>query len=234
MTTAPRASGPSVMVISVVAVVLGLVAVLALVLLSGGLGGNEVEAVSQPDTPAPAAELRVGRSLGDPDAPVKIEVFEDPQCPACGRYTERIEPLLIAGPVTDGKVFLTYRDYPFLGQESIDAAVALRVAEDLDGRFWDYHQLVFYNQHGENQGAFTLERLADMAELVGLDREAFLAAMEDSKYQAAAEAEAAEGSALGVSSTPTLFVNGEIMRGVPEWEALSQQIDAAASGSGAG
>ena len=46
----------------------------------------------------------------------------------------------------------------------------MRVAEDLDGKFWDFHQLVFHNQHGENQGAFTRERLADIAELVGLER----------------------------------------------------------------
>jgi protein-disulfide isomerase len=222
------------MVITVIAVVIGLLAVLALVVISVGFGSNAVAAVSQPDTPAPAAELRVGRSLGDPEAPVKIEVFEDPQCPACGSYTERIEPLLIAGPVTDGTVFLTYRDFPFLGQESIDAAAAMRVAEDLDGKFWDFHQLVFHNQHGENQGAFSIDRLADMAELVGLDRETFLTAMEDPGFRDAAEAEAAQGSELGVSSTPTLFINGEISRGVPQWDALSQQIEAAASGTDAG
>jgi protein-disulfide isomerase len=217
------------MVITVAAVVIGLLAVLALVVVSGGFGDNEVAAVSQPDTPAVAAELRQGRSLGDPDAPVKVDVFEDPQCPACGRYTERIEPLLIAGPVTDGTVLLTYRDFPFLGPESLEAAAAMRVAEDLDGKFWDFHQLVFHNQHGENQGAFTRERLADMAELVGLEREAFLTAMDDPQYAEAAEAEAAEGAELGVNSTPTLFINGEILRGVPEWEALSQQIEDAAS-----
>ncbi|HKZ90886.1 MAG TPA: thioredoxin domain-containing protein [Candidatus Limnocylindrales bacterium] len=219
------------LVITVAAIVIGLVAVVALVAVSGGLGDDELAAVSRPDAPAPAAALRVGRSLGDPDAPVKIDVFEDPQCPACGRYAERIEPLLIAGPVSDGSVFLTYKDFPFLGPESFEAAAAMRVAEDLGGKFWDYQQLVFHNQQGENQGAFTRDRLADMAELVGLDREAFLAAMDDPSYRAAAEAEAAEGSDLGVSSTPSLFVNGEIIRGVPEWEALKDQIDAAASGS---
>ena len=147
--------------------------------MSGGFEDDKLPAVAMPEVPAPAAELRVGRSLGDPAAPVKIDVFEDPQCPACGLYTERIEPLLIAGPVTDGQVFLTYRDFPFLGQESLDAAVAMRVAEAMDGKFWDYHALVFHNQDGENQGAFTLDRLADMAELLGLDRETFLAEMED-------------------------------------------------------
>jgi protein-disulfide isomerase len=221
------------MVLSVIAVVLGLVAVLALVLLSGGLGGNEMPAVSQADTPAPAAELRVGRSLGDPEAPVKVEVFADAQCPACGRWTDRVEPLLIAGPVTDGTVFLTYRDFPFLGPESLDAAVAMRAAEALDGKFWDFHQLLFANQHGENQGAFSRERLADMAELAGLDRQVFLTALDDPEHLSAIEAEHAEGVDLGVNSTPTLFINGEILRGVPEWDDLSQRIEAAASGSAA-
>jgi protein-disulfide isomerase len=227
---APRSTGPSMLLISSVAVVIGIVAIVALVALSGGLGGNEVQAVSKPDVPAPAQELRVGRSLGDPGAPVKVDAFEDPQCPACGLFTERIEPLLVAGPVAQGKVFFTYKDFPFLGPESFDASVAMRAAEALDGKFWDYHQLVFHNQEGENGGAFSLDRLADMAELVGLDRAAFVAEMEDPAHLAAVNAELEEGRQLGVNSTPSLIVNGEIMRGVPTWEALSEQIEAAAAG----
>jgi protein-disulfide isomerase len=223
------------LIISGIAVVLGVVAIVALLAISGGLGGSEVAAVSKPDVPAPAQELRVGRSLGDPEALVKVDVFEDPQCPACGLFTERIEPLLVAGPVANGTVFFTYKDFPFLGPESFDASVAMRAAEALDGKFWDYHQLIFHNQDGENGGAFSLERLADMAELVGLDRAAFLAEMENPEHIAAVNAELAEGSGIGVNSTPSLIVNGEVVRGVPTWEDLSAQIEAAAAdGSEAG
>lgn len=229
-TKSSRSSGPSMMVISVAAVVIGLLAVAALVVASGGLGGDSA-AVAQPDFDPPAEELRVGRSLGDPDAPVKIEAYEDPQCPACGLFTDRIEPLLISEFVADGTVFFTYRDFPFLGQESFDGAVAMRVAEEMDGKFWDYHDVIFFNQDGENQGAFAADRLADMAELVGLDREQFLAELDDPKYLEAVSAELSEGQDRGVNSTPTLFVNGEIMRGVPEWEALSAAIRAAAASS---
>ena len=211
------------------AIAIAVVAIVALVVISGGFEKGGLPAVAQPDIPAPAADLRVGRSLGDPEAPVKINVFEDPQCPACGAYTARIEPLLIAGPVTDGQVFLTYKDYPFIGQESLDAAVAMRVAEAMDGKFWDYHAAVFHNQHGENQGAFTLDRLADIAELAGLDRDTFLDEMKDPAYQAAVQAEVTEGASLGVQSTPSLFVNGELVRGVPTWEDLKARISTAAS-----
>jgi protein-disulfide isomerase len=217
------------MVISVAAVLIGLVAVAALVILSGGLG-DSAAAVSEPDFESPPEELRVGRSLGDPDAPVLVEAFEDPQCPACGLFTSRIEPLLIAGPVTNGRVFFTYKDFPFLGQESFDGAVAMRVAEEMDGKFWDFHDVIFFNQQGENQDAFSSERLADMAALVGLDREQFLAEMEDPSYLEAVEAELAEGRARGVNSTPTIFVNGEpLPGGVPTWEDLRAAIDAAAA-----
>lgn len=217
------------LMISGIAVLIGIVAIVALVAVSGGLGGNEVQAVSRPDVPAPAQALRVGRSLGDPEAAVTVDAYEDPQCPACGLFTERIEPLLVAGPVAEGKVFFTYKDFPFLGPESFDAAVAMRAAEALDGKFWDYHQLVFHNQDGENGGAFSLDRLADMAELVGLDRDAFLAEMENPAHLAAVDAELEEGRQLGVNSTPSLVVNGEVIRGVPTWEDLAAQIEAAAA-----
>jgi len=224
-----RSSGPSMFVITLGAIIIGLVAVAALIAVSGGFSSNEVAAVSEPEEPPPAQELRVGRSLGDPEAAVTIEAYEDPQCPACGAFTERIEPLLIAGPVSEGAVFYTFRDFPFLGPESVDAAVAMRVAEDLGGKFWDYHQLIYHNQEGENQGAFSRDRLADMAELVGLDREAFEAAMDDPEYLAAVEAEYTTGVGLGINSTPTLVVNGELMRGVPAWDDLRASIEAAAA-----
>ena len=166
-----QSSGRSMWLITGAAIAIALLAIVGLVVISGGFEDDQMAAVSKPEVPAPAQELRVGRSLGDPEAPVKIDVFEDPQCPACGLYTERIEPLLIAGPVTDGQVFLTYKDLPFIGQESLDAAIAMRVAEEMDGKFWDYHQLVFHNQEGENKGAFSIDRLADMAELLDLDRD---------------------------------------------------------------
>jgi protein-disulfide isomerase len=234
-TTTTRARrGPSMLVISVAAIIIGFVIIVALIGITGGLGGGPtMAAVQAPDFDPPAQELRVGRSLGDPDAPVKIEAYEDFQCPACGAYTERIEPLLIAGPVADGTVFLTFKDFPFLGQESLDAAVAARAAEELDGRFWHMKDVIFFNQIGENQGAFSRDRLADMAVIAGLDRQAFLEELDDPAHLAAAEAQHQEGIDRGVNSTPTLFVNGEVIRGVPSWEDLSARIEAAAEAAGA-
>ena len=174
-------------------------------------------------------DRRLGRTLGEPGALVSIDVYEDPQCPACGLFSERIEPLIVNGPVADGTATFTYNDFVFLGDESWDAAVAMRVAEVMDGKFWDYHQVLFHNQSGENEGGFTRERLADMAELVGLDRDEFLEGLSDPAYRDAVEAENAAGRELSINSTPSLIVNGEILRGVPAWDDLNAISEAAAA-----
>ncbi len=103
--------------ISIGAVLIGLVAVGALIVVSGGFDSDEVAAISMPVAAAAPAELRDGRSLQKPgvEPPVIIDAYEDPQCPACGLFTDSIEPLLIAGPVRDGTVRFTYNDFAFLG-----------------------------------------------------------------------------------------------------------------------
>ncbi|MGH2627632.1 MAG: DsbA family protein, partial [Anaerolineales bacterium] len=63
-------------------------------------------------------------SMGDPQARVHIEEFSDFQCPYCRRFTEEVEPKLIAEYVDSGKVYFTYRHFPILGTASIRAAEA--------------------------------------------------------------------------------------------------------------
>jgi protein-disulfide isomerase len=231
-TVASRPRSP-ILLLTVSAVVVGLVAVVVLVFATGGGGGPGLPDVAVAPGPPPPVELRDGRSLGDPAAPVSVEVFEDPQCVACAIYADTIEPLLVSGPVRDGRVRYTYRDLIIFGQESVDAAVGMRAAEALDDRFWEYHDIVYANQDGEDRGAFSRDRLAQMAELVGLDRDAFLALLDDEALIAAVREESRAGQALGVNSTPTLVINGQPYPGVPSWEQLKERIAAAEAAAGA-
>jgi protein-disulfide isomerase len=225
-------SGPSMLVISIGAIIIGAIAVAALILVSGGLGEDNGEELLQPEAAAPAEELRQGRTLVAATAtdPVVVEAFEDPQCVHCGSFTERVEPLLVAGPVADGTASFTYNDFIVFGDESLDAAVAMRVAEEMDGKFWDYHQILFHNQAGVEDGSFSRDRLADMAEAIGLDRDEFLSGLDDPGLVAAVVAERERGAELGISSTPSLVINGQLTAGVPNWDDLSAAIEAAAAG----
>ncbi|MFN8622544.1 MAG: thioredoxin domain-containing protein [Chloroflexota bacterium] len=179
-----------------------------------------------PESAAPPAELRAGRSLGDPSAPVHIDVYEDPQCPVCARFEHEVLPWLIDGPIRDGTVFLTYRDMLFIGPDSWLAAVAMRTADDL-GAFWDYAHILYANQAGENRGGFNRSRLAAMAVMVGLDRDAFLRGLDDPGRWEAARTEVRAAMALGMDAVPTMVINGTLHPGIPSAVELQAAIDAA-------
>ena len=90
---------------------------------------------------------------------------------------------------------------------------------------------MFENQNGENAGAFTRDHLATLAGMVGLDKAAFLAGLDDADLVAAVKAETASGTQLGIDSTPTLVIDGVLHKGLPTWAQLSSLIDSAAAAS---
>jgi protein-disulfide isomerase len=156
-----------------------------------------------------------GLSLGDPNASVTIDVFEDFQCPACKYFTESIETLVIQNLVKTGKAQYIFHPYPFLdggsaseGGESDQAANAAMCA-NAQGKFWDMHATLFANWDGENQGAFSDVRLQAMAKSIGLDMNAFNDCFTAKKYLSAIQADMDLGQKMGVSGTPTAFVNGQ-------------------------
>jgi protein-disulfide isomerase len=230
---APAARSP-IPLLTIAALVVGALVVGVLALTSGVLDRAGGRDLVQPDITRPA-DLVDGRTVGAPDAPITIQMWEDFQCPACGMFSRSMEPRLLEAYVVPGQVRLMYRDMAFLGQESIDAAVAARAAERLLGGdgFWRFHDLLFHNQDGENEGAFDRGVLADMAVSLGIDRDAFLAQLDDPDLVAAVTAETRDGQQAGVTSTPTLDIDGQMAAGVPTWDALSAYLDGllAADGS---
>ncbi|RPJ29644.1 MAG: DsbA family protein [Chloroflexi bacterium] len=156
-----------------------------------------------------------GLSLGDPNAPVIIDVFEDFQCPACKFFTESIETLVIEDLVATGKARYVFHNYPFLdgegageGGESDQAANASMCANE-QGKFWEMHHAIYANWNGEHQGAFSDTRLQAMAESIGLDMNTFNECFSTNKYEADIQADLDLGEEMGVSGTPTVFVNGD-------------------------
>ena len=187
-------------------------ALVGAVLLGGSLlafGGVGRATPSPSPTPTPAPNVADGPALGTTAAPVTIEIWADYQCPYC-----RLEAMVFGGSmerayVLPGLARVVYRDFAFLGQESIDAAVAARCAGRQDpGAYWRYHDLLFASQQGENQGTFKRANLVTLAGIAALDATSFTACLDDPAVAAAVSAETAEGRTLGVTSTPTLRMTG--------------------------
>ena len=185
------------------------------------------------------ADLADGRILGKADAPVTLEVWSDYQCPVCGQFADIVEPNLIRDYVATGKLRIIDHDAAFQGQrssssydESVESAAGARCAAD-QNLYWQFHNWLFANQVGENQGAFRDERLRAIATKAGVDVAAWDACRGTGKQQAAVRAETRDALTLGVNATPTLHIAGQVIVGLRSADELGTIIDAAiASPSG--
>jgi protein-disulfide isomerase len=176
-----------------------------------------------------------GMSLGNPNATVKVEVYEDFQCPNCKNFSTDVQPLIVKDYVTSNKIYYTVRMYPFLDyqsatQESHQAANAAECAAD-QSRFWDYEKILFANWEGENVGSFSDKRLVAFANSIGLDMNAFNSCFNSNKDKGRIDQDLALGAQLGTDQrgTPAVYVNGQY---VANWsyDNLKQIIDTALAG----
>jgi len=164
------------------------------------------------------------RTKGKADAPIVITEWYDYQCPACARYALTREPEFERRFVDTGMVKIIYKNLPFLGQESIWAAEAAECAAD-QGRYWDYRNLLFRRQQGENKGGFSKERLKSFAAELGLDQAKFNESLDNDVHLATIKAEIDEADKLGVEATPTFFVNGRMIDGIPTNDEFQKIIE---------
>ncbi len=204
-----------------------------LAIATGALGGGSPSPVPSETPGAAPSEPPAGNTIGRPDAPVTIEVWADYQCPYC-----RLEDVLFGGAidreyVTPGIVRVVYRDFAFLGQESIDAAVAARCAGAQDpGARFRFHDALYTFQQGENQGRFARANLLQIAEMAGVPSVAvFTACLDDPAVARAVADETAAGRDAGVTSTPTLLLRGpggeRVVAGFSKtWPTLRDALEA--------
>jgi len=109
--------------------------------------------------------------------------------------------------VSTGQVKVQARPVAMLGQESDLAAQAAECAND-QGRFWDFHNTLYANQRGENKGAFSQKNLKRFAEALELDTAAFDSCLDSGKYASKVRGDTDAARQMGVTSVPTILVNG--------------------------
>ena len=197
---------------------------LGVILVQNATTGS-TKALVAPSQPVPAG-LAHDRSLGKATAPVKLDEWEDFQCPYCDEYTLNVEPHLVSQYVTNGQLQITYHDYSFIGAESFSAAVAARCAGD-QGQFWAYKEYLFSNQGTENGGKFNQAFFDQVAKQLRLNQASFDTCLSDPSTMSAVQAETNQGKQLGIQGTPTLFVNGKQYTGGLDLSSVSAAIDAA-------
>ena len=145
--------------------------------------------------------------LGDPAAPITLVEFGDYQCFFCNKFFHTTEPDIISNYVETGKVKIIFKDFTIIGPDSATAAHAAHCADD-QGKFWEYHDILYNNWTGENNGWASSENLHRFAQNVGLDINEFSECMESKIHIPLIAASVEDAKTLGLRGTPGFFVIG--------------------------
>lgn len=168
-----------------------------------------------------------GRVKGDPNAPMAIVEYGDMQCPVCARFSLTTERELEATLIKSGLASLEHRHYAFLGKESLRAAEAVEAAGE-QGRFFQFRDVLYTAQRGENRGGFSDSRLKQLAQAQGLDMARFNASFDSGRFAERVKAQTAAGEARGVYATPTFIVNNDIklngLTSLAEFQRIADRI----------
>mgnify|MGYP001561143594 FL=1 len=184
-------------------------------------GGNSPTGAVVVPTERPALVEQQGRTLGDPAAAVTVVEYLDFQCPFCGRAASLVMPAIEEQFIETGIAKLEIRPIAIIGSESVRAAAAAECAKD-QGRFFAFHDILFANQAGEQEGAFNDSRLKEFAAAIGLDMSAFNSCFDSSTYDEQVAADTAAARDAGIRVTPTVLVDGVNVE--PTVEAISAAI----------
>jgi protein-disulfide isomerase len=185
-------------------------------------------------TPHPRPQANMNH-MGDPNAPVKMVEYSDYQCPFCKRWNDETEKLIEDTYVATGKVYFTYIPYgpngQYIGPESKDAAMAAFCAGD-QGKFWEYHDMLFANQTGENVGDYTSKRLFAFADAIGLNSSQFRSCFNGNKFAQTLSDGIAQGKQAQIGGTPSFLINGSLIEGALPFADFQQKIEAALAAAG--
>ena len=140
-----------------------------------------------------------------------------------------MEPKLYKEYVKDGTLRIEWRDFPYRGEESVNAAVAARAAQ-AQGKFWEYHDLLYDSQFS----GFSDENLTALAREAGLDTQRFEGDYSSGRYERLVRADFQKGLSLGVNGTPTFFINGKRLVGLQPVGAFEKVIEDARREAGGG
>ena len=152
------------------------------------------------------AEFRLegAKVRGAPMAPVTIVEFSDFQCPYCGAAHPELARLLRE---FEGQVKLIFKYFPLSAHERAMPAARAAEAAARQGKFWEMHDLLFEHQQALEDA--DLERYASM---LGLDVARFKTDLGSAEVQARIDADRQEGEKLAIAGTPTVYINGRLLR----------------------
>lgn len=191
--------------------------------------GSVAPTPSEPAAPAQKVELSQLNIEGEPtlgqeDAPVTIVEYSDYECPFCSKFFSESYGKLKEEYIETGKVKLVFKDFALdFHPLAVPAAAAGNCVQAQLGneKYFELHDLIFANQR-----SLSVSQLEAWAVELGVDKDEFNTCVSDEEVLAEINGDLVEGSQLGVSGTPSFFINGNLIVGAQPYAVLKQMIDA--------
>jgi len=158
-------------------------------------------------------------------AKVTVVEFGDYQCPACGEMNPFIDQLI----ATYGKnpdFNFVFRNFPLPQHPNAMIAAEAAEAAGAQGKFWEMHDLLYANQNDWADSTTPINFFTQYAKQLGLNVAKFTADVENNTYQDFILADQADGDAVDVQWTPSIFVNGELEQPTANPDDIKSKIDA--------
>jgi protein-disulfide isomerase len=211
-----------------------------LVLVAAGITGWVVLSNQQKTTASkltvPPGVVDDGTAWKAGDGPVKVDLYEDFMCPICNNF-QKATGSTIDDMVTNHKITVQYHMVSILDQSSNGTKYSTRAAgaaaaAAIEGKFVQYHHLLYQNQPAEGSDGLTNAKLIELGKSVGLTDAAFVNAVNDETYDAWVSNVTDQFASRGFTGTPTIVVNGKQVQGandtVPTPQQFVQAVDQAA------
>jgi protein-disulfide isomerase len=158
-------------------------------------------------------------AFGPKDAKVTVVEFSDFECPYCSRAAEVVDQIKAK---YSKQVRFVFRQFPLSFHKNADLAAQASLAANEQGKFWSFHDVLFKNQRSLDR-----KSLEDFAKKAGLDMAKFKKALDSKTFQNQVQADLKLGSAVAVSGTPTMFINGQRVQNPTDFDSVSTMIDSA-------
>ncbi|MFI5306747.1 MAG: thioredoxin domain-containing protein, partial [Polyangiales bacterium] len=179
------------------------------------------QALNAPVSDERWAALLAGQpaSFGAAEAKVVVVEFSDFQCPYCAQAASTVHRLR---EQYENRIHFVFRHFPLSFHPDARSAAQAALAAQAQGKFWEYHDLLF-----GHQGELGADALLDYARKLGLDLDAFRAASQSAATAARIADDVKLGESVQVQGTPTLFVDKQRIDDPLDYDVVSHAVDQA-------
>lgn len=213
------------------AVIVGVSVLLAANIIVNNFGSDTVKnlgAVAGADSNV-VTNVKVTERVGEPKkggGSVTMYEFSDFQCPFCQNFWNTSYKQIKSKYIDTGKITFIYRHSPLPFHQNAQKSAEASECANAQGKFWEYHDLLFANSKSDGAG-LEITDLKKYAKDLGLNTSKFDSCLDGGEMSKVVEEDSNLSKSIGVSGTPTFFINGKQVVGALPYAEFEKTIEEA-------